>query len=120
MMDQVTRIIQYRFRNIKAFAEYFGTVRRFAPRKDLILLFHGIDTRGNQRYNLRFTSQADFLFIVNTLKNYYSLSRLEDLSSPAEKPRLVLTFDDGYKNWRTHLFPLLEEFQIPATLFITV
>ena len=119
MMDRIRQIVHYRVQNIRAFIDYFRNARQLSPQSDLVLLFHGIDTRGNQRYNLRFTSQSDFVFIANALKRYYVPARLRDLSSPSEFPRLVMTFDDGYKNWRTHLLPLLEKHRIPATLFIT-
>lgn len=118
-MNTVGNALRFRFRNLAALSRYHSIVKAFAPTKDLILLFHGIDNKGNQRYNLRFTAQADFLFLIETLKKHYQLSCLEDLTVASDRPRFAITFDDGYKNWKTHLLPLLEEFAIPATLFIT-
>lgn len=34
-------------------------------------------------------------------------------------PRWVLTFDDGYEDFYTHVFPLLAALHLPATLFVT-
>lgn len=34
-------------------------------------------------------------------------------------PRVVLTFDDGYLDFYTQVFPLLETLRLPATLFVT-
>lgn len=110
----------YRLRNLEAFMRYFRLEKSFVPKDDLILLFHGIDTTGNQRYNVRFTSQSDFLYIVKTLRRHYHICQLRDLGSPSDVPRLVVTFDDGYRNWKTHLLPLLEKYGIPVTLFITM
>jgi peptidoglycan/xylan/chitin deacetylase (PgdA/CDA1 family) len=35
------------------------------------------------------------------------------------KGALVLTFDDGYLNFYTKVYPLLQRWQLPATLFVT-
>lgn len=37
---------------------------------------------------------------------------------PALPSDLLLTFDDGYRNNLTHLYPLLQEFRWPATIFV--
>jgi peptidoglycan/xylan/chitin deacetylase (PgdA/CDA1 family) len=36
---------------------------------------------------------------------------------PASK-RIVLTFDDGYEDFYTEVFPLLQKYQVKATLFV--
>lgn len=40
-------------------------------------------------------------------------------NAPLPEGACVLTFDDGYRNFYTHVFPLLEEFQVPAMLFVS-
>jgi peptidoglycan/xylan/chitin deacetylase (PgdA/CDA1 family) len=35
------------------------------------------------------------------------------------EPTFVLTFDDGYEDFYTHVFPLLRELNLPATLYVT-
>ncbi|OQY44892.1 MAG: hypothetical protein B6242_11625 [Anaerolineaceae bacterium 4572_78] len=32
--------------------------------------------------------------------------------------QFILTFDDGYENFYTHVFPLLQQFNLPAILFV--
>jgi len=36
-----------------------------------------------------------------------------------ERYRLIITFDDGYRNFYTNAYPLLKENKMPAVLFIT-
>jgi peptidoglycan/xylan/chitin deacetylase (PgdA/CDA1 family) len=45
---------------------------------------------------------------------------LETLARGTEPPSraVVLTFDDGYQNFRQHAFPVLERYEFPATVFL--
>jgi peptidoglycan/xylan/chitin deacetylase (PgdA/CDA1 family) len=36
------------------------------------------------------------------------------------RTRVVVTFDDAYRNFYTHAWPILKELEIPATLFVPV
>jgi len=38
----------------------------------------------------------------------------------SSRPLVVITFDDGFDNFRTQAWPILEEFQLPATLYVPV
>jgi peptidoglycan/xylan/chitin deacetylase (PgdA/CDA1 family) len=43
------------------------------------------------------------------------------INSPRPEPRkLLITFDDGYRNFAEHAWPLLKEFGLRATLFVPV
>lgn len=39
-------------------------------------------------------------------------------SADAAQKRVALTFDDGYLDFYTNVFPLLQEFEVPATVFV--
>jgi len=49
----------------------------------------------------------------------YPLLRFEEDWSVVRKPALVVTFDDGYADNLLEALPLLEEFNVPATFFVT-
>lgn len=41
------------------------------------------------------------------------------LRNGSDEPGVVLTFDDGYRDFYTEVFPVLREYALPATLFVT-
>src|SRR5512134_3117274 len=43
---------------------------------------------------------------------------LEAEGRAVAKPRCVLTFDDGWSDFRLHAFPLLQKYRVPATNFL--
>ena len=55
-------------------------------------------------------------FTVISLKELWMIRRGE--ISPISKP-LVITFDDGYSDIWTHAFPLMKEFGVKATIFVS-
>lgn len=82
------------------------------------------------------TSEADVLAVsvkhfeeqMRALREFYFPVRLGLLvnhgfelprSMTGGKPPVVVTFDDGYQDNLAHALPVLERFEIPATLFVT-
>jgi len=49
----------------------------------------------------------------------YPVIRFEDDWAAVRKPALVITFDDGYADNLLEALPILEEFNVPATIFVT-
>jgi peptidoglycan/xylan/chitin deacetylase (PgdA/CDA1 family) len=45
---------------------------------------------------------------------------VEELASGDVRPGVVVTFDDGYRDTLTHALPILRDYAIPATVFITI
>jgi peptidoglycan/xylan/chitin deacetylase (PgdA/CDA1 family) len=87
-----------------------------------ILCYHNIgpQTRGRLLMSASaFEEQMRYLkrerYHVITLKQY-----LEFASLRRQLPRktVVLTFDDGWKGFKEHAYPILKELGFPATLFI--
>ena len=46
-------------------------------------------------------------------------STLADMPVPSRRPRVVVTFDDGYRDNLTHALPIAESKGVPITIFVT-
>lgn len=55
---------------------------------------------------------------VLSLDNAVEYLHQSDEASTERKPRFVLTFDDAYRDFHTHAFPLLRDLGLPATLYV--
>lgn len=104
------------------------------PRKLIInvpiLMYHYVEYNKNTADYLR-TRQNIIPFIfeqqLQTLKkNSYTSIFNKDLSDflinskPLPDKPVVLTFDDGYEDFYTDVFPLLKKYQMKATIYIIV
>ena len=91
-----------------------------AGRKIPILMYHAIAEIPTTSLTNLFVHpselEAQIKYIV---ENGYQTITFEDLDNIGEflKP-IMLTFDDGYKDSYTILFPLLQEYNIKATVFV--
>lgn len=99
-----------------------NNINRFLNRNSIsVLLYHGI-THDNdflaeenflQVKESNFKSQMEYL-----VRNYNVVSLPNALSNKTQKPKVVVTFDDGYLNNYTVAFPILKKLEIPATIFL--
>lgn len=107
---------------------FFHLVRRSRWRANrlLILCYHGLSLRDEHRWNhWNYIAPSTFRRRMQMLANggYRVLplaEALERLESDSLPPRsVVLTFDDGYHDFRRLALPILQEFGFPATLYLT-
>jgi len=86
-----------------------------------ILMYHSINDDAGSNHPDLVVSPADFRTQLNYLKRrgYQFLTMSELISGDYDSsPRVVLTFDDGFQDNYTAMFPILEEFQAKATIYL--
>jgi peptidoglycan/xylan/chitin deacetylase (PgdA/CDA1 family) len=88
-----------------------------------IVMYHSISPDGApQRCPL---SPQAFARQVSFIKSAYRVLRLRDigeaLSDHSDATRsVVITFDDGFQDFFTHAYPVLERHRVPSTVFVPV
>jgi peptidoglycan/xylan/chitin deacetylase (PgdA/CDA1 family) len=93
-----------------------------------ILVYHYVeivtDVKDTIRKSLSITPAVFASQITTLLENGYTPIHLQDLDlyflGQADLPvkPVVLTFDDGYRDFYTDVFPILKKHQVPATLYM--
>jgi peptidoglycan/xylan/chitin deacetylase (PgdA/CDA1 family) len=86
---------------------YHGVVRAHLPVTDWCFLDDSLFRR-QIAYLIENFSIVSLSAAINLLKN-----------GAVDKPTVVLTFDDGYQNNFDVAFPVLKQYGIPATIFLT-
>jgi peptidoglycan/xylan/chitin deacetylase (PgdA/CDA1 family) len=86
-----------------------------------ILCYHRVGTQGVPLFS-RLEPSA-FAAQMRYVKKHYrvvSLGQLCDELRDGRRvpPTLAITFDDGYRDLYTHAFPVLQKYQIPATIYL--
>lgn len=96
--------------------------KRFASR-GLILMYHRVAEKDIDPWSLCVTSQhfSEHLEVLQKHARPISLRQLAEAYQEGNIPNrtVVVTFDDGYANNLHNAKPLLERFNIPATVFVT-
>jgi peptidoglycan/xylan/chitin deacetylase (PgdA/CDA1 family) len=88
-----------------------------------ILCYHRVGRGGVPIYSG--LPPAVFEAQMNYLRRHYRVLSLDEvLQEMAEpgntEPAVAITFDDGYADLFSQAFPILEQYRIPATIFLTV
>jgi len=86
-----------------------------------VVCFHGICEDHEDFINGRFLKKSQASELLQQLKTNFSVISIEQfLADDLEPDRLniVITADDGYRNNKTLLLPLLEEYELPVCLFV--
>jgi peptidoglycan/xylan/chitin deacetylase (PgdA/CDA1 family) len=97
---------------------WFDYIKRHRLR---VLMYHSISSSGHDRLAITpelFRSEMQFLaehpFHILSLQAACEQVKSHDALSRT----IVLTFDDGYRDFLTTAMPVLEQYRFPATLFI--
>jgi len=100
-------------------------IRRFRKRRattGLVLMYHRILPAGVDTWRLNVTPEhfAEHLQVLRATMRPTSLNALERgvRSGHVDERSVVVTFDDGYVNNLERGLPVLEAFDVPATVFV--
>ena len=105
----------------------FAVMRRIMRQRLLVLCYHSVisdDSPQDSRTNIAVTKQQ-FESQLQILQNRWKPISLAELNAAlegtAELPdySVFVSFDDGFRNNLTHAAPLLRQYGIPATVFLT-
>lgn len=94
-------------------------------KKYIFLMYHGVvrdDAMCAQDDWLQL-NESSFREQMAFLKQHYNVVSLKDIlhntvSATDSRPKVVITFDDGYANNYTIAYPILKELGLPATIFL--
>lgn len=90
---------------------------RIPDRSNAVLMYHSV---GNENFSADVPAEKlrnDLAFLVDSPA--IEVTDLPDvLDSSGDARKVALTFDDGYGNFFTTALPLLEAFDVPATVFV--
>ncbi len=99
-----------------------GRLRKVQKAKYLVLGYHRVGTEGAPFYST--LPRAAFAAQMRYIKRNYriiSVSQMaKELGDPDVQGRaVVVTFDDGYGDIFSEAFPILRDYGIPATIYLT-
>lgn len=87
-----------------------------------ILGYHGICRKDHTRFNNIFLRLDTFEAHLRFYKKYFNVISLEDYYAQRfskDRFNICISFDDGYENNYKYVLPLLDQYKVPATFFIT-
>jgi len=97
-------------------AEYYhGPLGKVVSTKpDSILMYHSVGNESEYGNVSTDRLRRDLAFLTEQ----FEVATLKDLTCDERAGRVALTFDDGFLNFYTDALPIIEEYGVPATVFV--
>ncbi|MCR8559976.1 polysaccharide deacetylase family protein [Mucilaginibacter sp. BJC16-A38] len=118
---KITRKIKYVFRDVRHGLGFYKNFYQSA-RGSRILVYHGVCEHDHLKFNTLFITKKTFESHLKFYKERFNVVSLDDYYQQKfsdDKFNICLTFDDGFANNHKYVLPLLEQYQVPATFFVT-
>lgn len=109
----------------ESITKYKGdAVLRYVNRRPKILFYHGVATKPDKDIETESIAVDDFVRQLKYLKKYYRLVGIREFlhlyaNHQLKGDEVSLTFDDGYKNILHTAAPILDEQNVPYSLYLT-
>jgi peptidoglycan/xylan/chitin deacetylase (PgdA/CDA1 family) len=87
-----------------------------------IIVYHGLCKKDHLKFNTLFLTKDVFEEHLKFYKQYFNVISLDDYYEQKIDPKrfnICLSFDDGFANNHKYVLPLLEQYQMPASFFVT-
>lgn len=90
---------------------------RYLPnRSNCVLMYHSVQDEAEHSGTV--TTTESFRQDIKFLSDRYEIVDLPEVIEPSDEKRVALTFDDGYIDFYEKVLPVLEEFDVPATVYV--
>lgn len=121
--------------NIKSlvglFADRIGLSPRLRKGKSIILMYHRVIDEHASQVPMQpgmYVTKSTFEMHIKYLKEHFELVSLNNILTNQHnrcnrcnyQPPCSITFDDGWFDSYTNAFPILREYNVPATIFLPV
>lgn len=87
-----------------------------------IIVYHGLCQQDHLRFNNIFLLRKTFEAHLRLFKEHFHVVSLDDYYQQRfreDRLNICIHFDDGFANQLHHVLPLLEQYRLPASFFIT-
>jgi peptidoglycan/xylan/chitin deacetylase (PgdA/CDA1 family) len=96
-------------------------IYKFFNKKDFgitVVCFHRISDKTDYSYPSMTVNV--FKGLIKYYNDNYSIILPKDVNCKTSKPKLIITFDDGYKDFLTTALPVLVHYNVPAIMNVVV
>jgi peptidoglycan/xylan/chitin deacetylase (PgdA/CDA1 family) len=103
------------WRTLARVDQYTGASKHLPDTSNVVLRYHSVGGSGYEDLT-RERFRADLAALTEAYEVVDLPEAVADAAAPTKQ--VAVTFDDGYETFATTVLPLLEEFDVPATVFV--
>ena len=118
------RLIYFISMRCRLFVKFFSFILTFykKPRPGIyFLMYHSVGENIDLEIDIDkkiFGQQISFLKDIGTIISIEDASKMLEEKKRCDQQYFVITFDDGYRNFLTKVYPVLVKERVPATIYL--